>query len=156
MAILEEINEGTANLFKLNRDINELSQEEMALIKSFIAEQVARNSADYEKLTSQMTEELSKCDFEDIAIQPQVGFVCKTNVIKSTSNIKPGTSIYINICFNCNLPGPEYTGGEQELKKALNGDPTSTYRLPLYISESRHEDGKFDMYFKTISYALSM
>lgn len=154
MAILEEIDEERANKFRLNRNIDELSQEEMDIIKSIIAEQVARNTADYKRLTSQFIEEFDKWDFEDSGIQPQAGYVCKTEIIKSASNIKPGTSVYINICFNCNIPGPEFTGNEQEVRKALNGDPTSTYSLPLYISEPRHEDGKLDMHIKmSISYA---
>ncbi|KAG1378207.1 hypothetical protein G6F61_006043 [Rhizopus arrhizus] len=119
---------------------NQLGFEEQRMLQDYIASEIDQHSDDYEKLVQffiQSTQ--SQVDFEEIDLQPQPGFVCKTRIVQNAQNknsYPTGTVIYINVTYNCNLSGPP-VASEEEIQKALRGEKKTDYRLPLAMGQPR-------------------
>ncbi|KAG0830138.1 hypothetical protein G6F19_007367 [Rhizopus arrhizus] len=83
---------------------NQLGFEEQRMLQDYIASEIDQHSDDYEKLVQffiQSTQ--SQVDFEEIDLQPQPGFVCKTRIVQNAQNknsYPTGTVIYINVTYN--------------------------------------------------------
>jgi hypothetical protein len=124
---------------------NQLGFEEQRMLQDYIASEIDQHSDDYEKLVQffiQSTQ--SQVDFEEIDLQPQPGFVCKTRIVQNAQNknsYPTGTVIYINVTYNCNLSGPP-VASEEEIQKALRGEKKTDYRLPLAMGQPRLDNSK--------------
>ncbi|KAF7726964.1 PIH1 domain-containing protein 1 [Apophysomyces ossiformis] len=147
MPTLEVIEDNNPLLFsgsKLPKDINALSKEEQNALLDHVAAEFSNDPAALERLASTVLGQVSAADFNTVTIQPQPGFVCKTNVTSSKNAAHPvGKIVYINICHSSAIPEPTLAN-EKEIEKALNGEPEATYRVPLSMGQPRSEKNNGD------------
>ncbi|KAI7878858.1 hypothetical protein K492DRAFT_238324 [Lichtheimia hyalospora FSU 10163] len=131
-----------------NRDFDSLTKEEQDALLDHVAAEFAQDPKAMERLAAKFLQEAKRGDFRDVNVQPQPGYVCKTKVVKCVSKkYTPGTVVYINICYSDAIPAPPVMP-ESEIEKALNADPTATYRVPVSLGQERTENaGKTALIF---------
>lgn len=149
MPILEVI-EDDSSPFLINApkpDFEKLTKEEQTALLDHISSQVANDPETFERLASNFLQQATQQDFNTVNVQPQPGFVCKTHVVSSqSSKYKVDTIVYINICYAAAIPAPPIAT-EQEIQKALNAEPNSTFKVPLSMGQPRKgERGKINIY----------
>ncbi|KAI9270389.1 pre-RNA processing PIH1/Nop17-domain-containing protein [Phascolomyces articulosus] len=128
-----------------SEDFHSLSKEEQDVLLDHVASEFANDPQAMERLAAKFLQEVTPNDFNTVAVQPQPGFVCKTKVEQSkTKKHKAGTKVYINICHADAIPKPP-VANENEIQKALNANPAATYRVPLSMGQTRHEDNSLIM-----------
>ncbi|KAG0169376.1 PIH1 domain-containing protein 1 [Apophysomyces sp. BC1034] len=121
------------------KDFNALSKEEQNAVLDNVAAEFSSDPAALQRLASTVLGQASKDDFNTVTIQPQPGFVCKTQVTSSKNREhNVGKIVYINICHASAIPEPTLAN-EAEIQKALNGEPDATYRVPLSMGQPRFE-----------------
>ncbi|KAI8647324.1 pre-RNA processing PIH1/Nop17-domain-containing protein, partial [Parasitella parasitica] len=125
---------------KSTPDIDQLTEEEKNALFDQIASQVAADPFAFQRLAKTFLDQTTKQDFGTVNIQPQAGYVCKTHVDESASQIyKVGTAVYINVCYHSAIPAPPITT-EAEIQKALNATMDAVYRVPLSLGQIRYDD----------------
>ncbi|KAI9483773.1 MAG: pre-RNA processing PIH1/Nop17-domain-containing protein [Benjaminiella poitrasii] len=145
MAILEVIEDNdspSSHPFLLNKskpDFDKLSQEEKTALLDHIASQVAHDPKLFEDMARNFLDQTTQEDFNTVEVQPQAGYVCKTQIVSSQGRYKVGTVVYINMCYASSIPAPPIAS-EREIEKALNADPTATYKVPLSMGEPQNDE----------------
>ncbi|KAI9299425.1 pre-RNA processing PIH1/Nop17-domain-containing protein [Cunninghamella echinulata] len=73
-----------------------------------------------------------------ITIQPQSGYVCKTNIIdQKNKNYSTNTIVYINICHSQKIPEPPLAS-EKEIQATIMGTlEQPQYHIPISIGQPR-------------------
>ncbi|KAI8990150.1 pre-RNA processing PIH1/Nop17-domain-containing protein [Pilobolus umbonatus] len=144
MPIIELIEDDAINPFLLNhtnkdkKEFNQLSEEEKRSLIDNITSEVTNDTKILDELTNNYINQISKADFYTVTVQPEAGYVCKTNVISSSSRYMVGTIVYINVCYASAIPAPSIAS-EKEIQQALNAEPDATYRVPLSMGRERSE-----------------
>jgi len=69
-------------------------------------------------------------------IEPEPGFVIKTHNKKTVEGFTEGLKIFINICHNGKVPPPPIATDE-EIRKALEAEDNTKYKVPLSLSAPR-------------------
>lgn len=143
MPILEVIDDNDVQSpFLLNsqkhsqKNFEELTKEEQDALLDQIASQVANDPKAFDRLAKEFLNQVKRDDFNTVTIHPQAGYVCKTHVISSSEEHKKDTPVYINICHASAIPAPPVMN-ENEIQKALNAEPETTYRVPLSMGQLR-------------------
>ncbi|ORX84536.1 PIH1-domain-containing protein [Anaeromyces robustus] len=69
-------------------------------------------------------------------IEPEPGFVIKTHNKKTVEGFTEGLKVFINICHNGKVPPPPIATDE-EIRKAIEAEDNTTYKVPLSLSVPR-------------------
>jgi len=69
-------------------------------------------------------------------IEPEPGFVIKTHNKKTVEGYSEGLKVFINICHNGKVPPPPIATDE-EIRKAIEAEDNSSYKVPLSLSVPR-------------------
>ncbi|PKY40363.1 PIH1-domain-containing protein [Rhizophagus irregularis] len=132
------------------KDIVRNEQEELA--EEVFLEELSSQLAENPKAMAAITEEYMKTtksdgqDFESIQLLPNPGFVIKIRIASSNKKLyKLNSKFFINFCYSNKVPCPP-NATETEIKKSMNGDEDSIYRVPTVISNIREDkDNKEDL-----------
>lgn len=81
-----------------------------------------------------MSTEKEKTPFMEV--QPEPGFVIKTISKKEIEGYPAGLKVFINVCHNGKVPPPPLATNE-EIRKAIEAEDNSTYKVPLSLSSPR-------------------
>ncbi|OAD78030.1 hypothetical protein PHYBLDRAFT_164913 [Phycomyces blakesleeanus NRRL 1555(-)] len=119
------------------QNFESLSDEDKAALMNQLASSFANDPKAMDRLASSALNNVTADDFDTVAVQPHPGFVCKTHIVNSKNPKHPvGKVVYINICHASEIPEPTLAS-EKDIQIALNGDPDSTYRVPLSMGQAR-------------------
>ncbi|GBC07778.1 hypothetical protein RclHR1_07690012 [Rhizophagus clarus] len=125
------------------KDLVRSEQEELA--EEAFLEELTSQLAENPKAMAAITEQYMKTtipdgqELESIRLLPKPGFVVKLHIASSNKKqYKVDSKFFINICYSDEVPCPPNTT-ETEVKKSMNGDEDSIYRVPTVISNIRED-----------------
>ncbi|RIA85285.1 pre-RNA processing PIH1/Nop17-domain-containing protein [Glomus cerebriforme] len=133
------------------KDLVHNEQEELAeeVFLEELSSQLAENPKAMAALTEQYmkTTKLSGQDLENIQLLPEPGLVVKSRITSSNNKLyQVNTKFFINICHSNKVPSPLPNATEAEIRKSMNGEEDSLYRVPTVISNIREDkDTKQEM-----------
>ncbi|KAI9277428.1 hypothetical protein BY458DRAFT_105968 [Sporodiniella umbellata] len=104
-----------------------LSDYQVDLIGKYVAGQFLSGTPEYEDMLRHELSNTSASDFVVGSLPASPGYSLSTNILDHEE-----TKVYIDICYNCNIPRPAVSDPEI-FEAALKGK--GDYRVPYFIQE---------------------
>ncbi|KAG2171593.1 hypothetical protein INT43_008319 [Umbelopsis isabellina] len=136
-----EDNHPSSLLFNPQPAVNDLSADDQEALVSHFAQELEQDPSKLEQLAAQVIREqkAQQAQFKTMEIQPEAGFVCKTKTTTACKEWPIGSKVFINICYAAQVPEPNPAATEADIQKALQGDATATYQVPMSLGAPRRD-----------------
>jgi hypothetical protein len=126
-----------------------LHNEQEELSEETFLEELSSQLAENPKAMAALTEQYMKTtrsdgqELESIQLLPEPGIVVKSRITSSSEKqYRVNSKFFINICYSDKVPSPPPNATETEIRKSMNGEEDSIYRVPTVISNIREDKDK--------------